>query len=48
MISIQNNERILKAAREKVEITIKGRPIINTPAPSTETLKARRARTDDL
>jgi hypothetical protein len=42
-ISTENRERILKAVREKKEITCKGKPIKITAAFSTETLKARRA-----
>ena len=39
----QNKERILKAAREKGQVTYKNRPIRITPDFSTETMKARRA-----
>jgi hypothetical protein len=39
-------ERILKAVREKHQVTYKGRPIRNTPDFSTETMKARRSWTD--
>ena len=41
-----NNERILKAIREKVQITYKGRLIRITPDFSTGTLKARRTWTE--
>jgi hypothetical protein len=41
--STETRERILKAVREKKEITCKGKPIKNTADFSTETLKARRA-----
>ena len=44
--NIQNNEWILSAAREKGQVTYKGRPIRITPDFSTETLKARKAWTD--
>jgi hypothetical protein len=37
----QNKERILKAVREKDQVTYKGRPIRNTPDFSPETMKAR-------
>jgi len=39
----QNKERILKAVKEKGQVTNKGRPIRMTPDFSTETLKARRS-----
>jgi hypothetical protein len=39
----ETRERILKAVREKKQITCKGKPIKITPDFSTETLKARRA-----
>ena len=39
----QNKERILKAVREKGQVTYKGRPIRITPDFSTETMKARRS-----
>jgi hypothetical protein len=42
-ISTENKERILKAVREKNQITYKGKPISVTADFSTETLKARRA-----
>jgi hypothetical protein len=42
-ISTENKERILKAVREKNQITYKGKPIKITTGFSTETLKARRA-----
>jgi hypothetical protein len=38
-----NKERILKAAREKGQVTYKGRPIRITPDFSPETMKARRS-----
>jgi hypothetical protein len=38
----QNKERILKALREKGQVTYKGRPIRITPDFSPETMKARR------
>jgi hypothetical protein len=38
----QNKERILKAVREKGQVTYKGRPIRITPDFSPETMKARR------
>jgi hypothetical protein len=41
--STETRERILKAVREKKQITYKGKPIKITPDFSTETLKARRA-----
>jgi vacuolar-type H+-ATPase catalytic subunit A/Vma1 len=41
--TIQNRERILKAVREKKQITYKGKPIKITAYFSTGTLKARRA-----
>jgi hypothetical protein len=41
--SIENSERILKAVREKNQITYKGKPIKITADFSMETLKARRA-----
>jgi adenosine deaminase len=41
--STENRERILKAAREKKQITYKGKPIKTTADFSMETLKARRA-----
>jgi hypothetical protein len=37
-----NNKIVLKAAREKGQVTYKGRPIRITPNFSTETMKARR------
>ena len=42
----KHKERILKAAREKQQITYKGNPIRLTAALSAETLKARRERQD--
>jgi hypothetical protein len=41
--SIENTERILKALREKKQMTYKVKPIKITADLSTETLKARRA-----
>jgi hypothetical protein len=41
--SIENRERILKAVREKNQVTYKGKPIRITADFSTETLKVRRA-----
>jgi hypothetical protein len=41
-----NKDRILKAVREKGQVTYKGRPIRITPDFSPETLKARRSLTD--
>ena len=41
-----NKERILKAVREKGQVTYKGRPIRITPDFSPETMKARRSWTD--
>jgi hypothetical protein len=41
-----NKDRILKAVREKGQITHKGRPIRITPDFSSETMKARRSCTD--
>jgi len=42
----QNKERILKAVREKGQVTYKGRPIKITPDFLPETMKARRSWTD--
>jgi zona occludens toxin (predicted ATPase) len=42
-LNIQNKERILKAAREKGQVTYKGRPIRIILVFSTETMKARKA-----
>ena len=42
-LNTENKERILKAAREKGQVTNKGRPIRITPDFSTETMKVRRA-----
>ncbi|XP_063129958.1 coiled-coil domain-containing protein 122 isoform X1 [Rattus norvegicus] len=42
----QNEERILKAVREKGQVTYKGRPIRIIPDFSPETVKARRSWTD--
>jgi len=42
----QNKERILKAVREKGQVTYKGRPIRITPDFSPETMKARRSWTE--
>jgi hypothetical protein len=41
-----NKERILKAVREKGQVTYKGRPIRITPDFSPETMKARRSWAD--
>ena len=41
-----NKDRILKAIREKGQVTYKGRPIRITPDFSPETMKARRSWTD--
>ena len=41
-----NKDRILKAVREKGQVTYKGRPIIITPDFSPETMKARRSWTN--
>jgi hypothetical protein len=41
-----NKDRILKAVREKSQVTYKGRPIRITPDFSPETMKARRSWTD--
>jgi hypothetical protein len=41
--STENRERIVKAVREKKQLTYKGKPIKITADFSTETLKARRA-----
>jgi hypothetical protein len=38
-----SKDRILKAVREKGQVTYKGRPIRITPDVSPETMKARRA-----
>uniref|UniRef100_A0A8D2AN27 L1 transposable element RRM domain-containing protein n=1 Tax=Sciurus vulgaris TaxID=55149 RepID=A0A8D2AN27_SCIVU len=40
---IQNKDRILKAAREKCQITYKGKPIRISADFSAQTLKAKRA-----
>jgi len=42
----QNKERLLKAVREKGQVTCKGSPIRITPDFSPETVKARRSWTD--
>jgi hypothetical protein len=41
-LSTQNKERILKAAKEKRQVTYKGKPIRMTADFSTQTLNARR------
>ncbi|KAL6087914.1 hypothetical protein STEG23_008170 [Scotinomys teguina] len=41
-LNIQNKERILRAAKEKGQLTYKGKPIRITPDFSMETLQARR------
>jgi hypothetical protein len=43
----QNKKRILKAVREKGQVTYKGRPIIITTDFSPETMKARMSWEDD-
>ena len=48
ILNAQNKERILKAAREKGQVTYKGRPIRIIPDFSTITLKARRSWTDAI
>ena len=45
-LNAQNKERILKAVREKGQVTFKGRPIGITPDFSTETMKDRRSWAD--
>jgi hypothetical protein len=40
--NVLNKERILKAVREKGQVTYKGKPIRITPDFSPETMKARR------
>jgi hypothetical protein len=42
-LNAQSKERILKHAREKGQVTYKGRPFRITPKFSTETMKASRA-----
>jgi hypothetical protein len=44
----QNKERILKAVREKGQVTYKSRPIRITPNFSPETMKARRSWADTI
>jgi hypothetical protein len=46
--SLQNKERILKAVRERGQVTYKGRPNRITPDFSTKTLKTGRVWTDIL
>jgi hypothetical protein len=46
--SALNKDRILKAVREKGQVTYKGRPIRITPDFSPETIKARRFWTDAI
>ncbi|MBV2134755.1 hypothetical protein KRX52_18445, partial [Pseudomonas sp. MAP12] len=46
--NVQNKEKILRAAREKGQVTYKGKPIRITPNFSMETLKARRTSIDIL
>jgi hypothetical protein len=41
--NVKNKERILKAIKEKGQVTYKGRPIRITPDFSPETMKARRS-----
>jgi hypothetical protein len=43
-----NKDQILKAIREKGQVTYKGRPIRITPDFSPETMKARRSWTDGI
>jgi hypothetical protein len=43
-----DEDRILKAVREKGQVTYKGRPIRITPDFSPETMKARRSWTDGI
>ena len=43
ILNIQNKERILRDAKEKVQVVYKGRPIRITPDFSMETMKARRS-----
>ncbi|KAL6090872.1 hypothetical protein STEG23_021833 [Scotinomys teguina] len=45
-LNIQNKERILRTAKEKGQLTYKGRPIRITPDFSMETLQARRSWSD--
>jgi hypothetical protein len=42
-LNAQNKERILKAARQRGQVTYKGIPLRITPGFSAETMKARRA-----
>jgi hypothetical protein len=42
-LNAQSKKRIIKAAREKGQVTYKGRPIRITPDISTKSMKARRA-----
>ena len=42
LTKIKHKERILRAAREKQQVTYKGNPICLTAVLSTETLQARR------
>ena len=46
--NIQNKERISRAAKEKGQVTYKGKPIRITPDFSMETMKARRSWIDVL
>ncbi|ERE67250.1 LINE-1 type transposase domain-containing protein 1 [Cricetulus griseus] len=46
--NLQNKEKILRAAKEKVKVTYKGKSIRITPDFSMETLKARRSWIDTL
>jgi hypothetical protein len=43
-----NKDRMLKAVREKGQVTYKGRPVTIIPDFSPETMKARRSWTDDI
>jgi len=47
-LNLKDKERILKAVREKGQVTDRGRPIKSTPDFSTETLQDRRPWTDVL
>jgi hypothetical protein len=44
--NVLNKDRILKAVREKGQVTYRGRPIRITPDFSSETMKTRRSWTD--
>ena len=47
-LKIKNKERILRVAKEKGQVTHKGRPIRITPEFVTETMKVGRSRIDVL